>query len=889
MCILFLKNHILIKVISILLIISAVFVFLETSFTKSNSDQVTRTDESNQGLGYGDFDLNEYNTHASELRYENSPKNGSLIQSQTTEEQERETYVASSNDIRESEIILMNSNIKFNRFILVLERKFESQKLIDIEYSLVDDQNTETDFVSRRLVIDERQPVEIESRVYDLMPFSLNESLNGDFKAIKLKVKNDKWVNSAKAHFIKDGSTYSRSTASENLKIGDVSIVSREGWGCNDNNPESSTYCDGPSWAPSYYDVSHIIVHHTAGSNTASNWADQVRSIWYYHATVLGWSDIGYNFLIDPNGVIYEGRYGGLGVEGGHAYSHNRGTIGVSMLGTYSDVNITPKARESLENLLAELHARTFRDLPDSNAKDITGKWNLRLTGHRDWNPTSCPGQTFYNTFDTLRARVKTKTQPIIEQIIAEERLEKAEEIKDMNYRSCPEGYFSEGDTCVEYEVIKDKFTNLDGITKIAKDNEENIFLLFKEKKQIMSIPSNYDVGQDRGKVIRKVLPGKPTDIVFDSNNLAYVMMQGSDYMVQIDVKNGGTTSDVNIGAVPERVSTSIRGTFYMSLDSDSSLYEISNTGASSKIVTFNEKIKDIKVNGDDEVYVLAGNNTLNKIVNGTLVAQKTFPGQNFNKLELSRDRVFVTNDKNLMEVNLNGQISNTFDISINPSEIFSDHKNTLTIHDKSSKKVVKVNVNEGTEEVINEVSGTVALMTVADRDIYYYNSSKGWLGVVDLTDNTVTKTVGIAAFNDESGKDWAYSYDRQTRVKAIEKLIGLYGWNYKGEPFYAYSCSTRQTSTRNPVYSFVKDHRRFFTNNRSEAAAWKSKSGWKYEGTPFCDKGLNDSDGRLPVYRFKSKVYDSYTYTINENEKNKLTNDSSHWQYEGVAFYAFK
>src|SRR3712207_9171470 len=39
--------------------------------------------------------------------------------------------------------------------------------------------------------------------------------------------------------------------------------------------------------------------------------AATVRAIFAYHAVVQGWGDIGYNFLVDADGRIYEGRHSG--------------------------------------------------------------------------------------------------------------------------------------------------------------------------------------------------------------------------------------------------------------------------------------------------------------------------------------------------------------------------------------------------------------------------------------------------------------------------------------------------------------------------------------------------------------------------------------------------
>ncbi|MGB4960451.1 MAG: hypothetical protein WBO36_13310, partial [Saprospiraceae bacterium] len=60
-----------------------------------------------------------------------------------------------------------------------------------------------------------------------------------------------------------------------------------------------------------YTNVTHLIVHHSAGTNTSNNWKGVVASVFDLHVFTNGWQDVGYNWLIDPNGEIYEGRGGG--------------------------------------------------------------------------------------------------------------------------------------------------------------------------------------------------------------------------------------------------------------------------------------------------------------------------------------------------------------------------------------------------------------------------------------------------------------------------------------------------------------------------------------------------------------------------------------------------
>ena len=110
-------------------------------------------------------------------------------------------------------------------------------------------------------------------------------------------------------------------------------IVSRAAWGANESIRRAP-----PSYAPS---VRFAIVHHTAGTNTYSRdeAAAIVRGIQLYHVRGNGWNDIGYNFLVDRFGTIYEGRYGGVdrNVVGAHALGFNTGSTGIALLGTYGD------------------------------------------------------------------------------------------------------------------------------------------------------------------------------------------------------------------------------------------------------------------------------------------------------------------------------------------------------------------------------------------------------------------------------------------------------------------------------------------------------------------------------------------------------------------------
>lgn len=183
-------------------------------------------------------------------------------------------------------------------------------------------------------------------------------------------------------------------------------MVTREQWGCT---PQTC-----PQAAPPVYTTpTHLIVHHSAGANTATDWAAVVRSIWVLHVQGNGWNDIGYNYLIDPNGVFYEGRAGGDGVLGAHFSSVNGGTVGICLLGTFST---QPAPDSALQTLTAALAWQAQKWTIDPLAKRTHTASALlidTISGHRDANlspaasgTTECPGNGLYAVLPELRSRV---------------------------------------------------------------------------------------------------------------------------------------------------------------------------------------------------------------------------------------------------------------------------------------------------------------------------------------------------------------------------------------------------------------------------------------------------------------------------------------------------
>lgn len=111
--------------------------------------------------------------------------------------------------------------------------------------------------------------------------------------------------------------------------------VNRKEWKCPQDENVSSR---------SLTNVTHIIIHHSAGSTVSSDYASVVRSYWSYHVNGHGWADIGYNWLVDPNGVLYKGRAWKNSTQenvvGAHNSAKNGNTVGICFIGNYDGSNI---------------------------------------------------------------------------------------------------------------------------------------------------------------------------------------------------------------------------------------------------------------------------------------------------------------------------------------------------------------------------------------------------------------------------------------------------------------------------------------------------------------------------------------------------------------------
>ncbi|RNM16325.1 N-acetylmuramoyl-L-alanine amidase [Nocardioides pocheonensis] len=236
-----------------------------------------------------------------------------------------------------------------------------------------------------------------------------------------------------------DGPTLTVGKARSDAASASASCRSRADWGADES---LSGWAKGDT--QTYFPLQALTVHHTAGSNDLTqDYGATVRAIYSYHVQTNGWSDIGYQYLVDGHGVVYEGRNsghtsrsclydGGDGsdfahqtstdqvVTGAHVANYNSGNAGVALMGCYEPTtacsgSTTPPtaAVDGLEGLLASLATRHGLKPTGSvhYVNPVTGaaKDVATISGHRDWEATACPGGNLYAQLPTIRSDVASR------------------------------------------------------------------------------------------------------------------------------------------------------------------------------------------------------------------------------------------------------------------------------------------------------------------------------------------------------------------------------------------------------------------------------------------------------------------------------------------------
>lgn len=175
-------------------------------------------------------------------------------------------------------------------------------------------------------------------------------------------------------------------------------IYSRAQWGADESQRSASSL--------HYGEVHAGFVHHTVNANDYSRAEVPgiIRSIYAYHTRSRGWSDVGYNFLIDRFGRIWEGRYGGVDrpVVGAHTLNYNDYAFAAAAIGNFETATPSSALLSAYGDLFAwklSLHGVD----PASTSQRVGKRDFPAINGHRDAAATACPGKNLYAQLSSIR------------------------------------------------------------------------------------------------------------------------------------------------------------------------------------------------------------------------------------------------------------------------------------------------------------------------------------------------------------------------------------------------------------------------------------------------------------------------------------------------------
>ena len=162
-------------------------------------------------------------------------------------------------------------------------------------------------------------------------------------------------------------------------------------------------------------------VHHTTGPNnySAGDVPRMIRAMQAYHMSANGWDDIGYNFLVDRFGRMWEGRAGSKqrAVIGAHTRGFNTASTGVAVLGTFTRASPTPASVDGVARVVGWMLGSNRVDPAGQATMTSAGSDKYRagrsvrfpaVAGHRDGTSTACPGQRLYDRLPEIRTRART-------------------------------------------------------------------------------------------------------------------------------------------------------------------------------------------------------------------------------------------------------------------------------------------------------------------------------------------------------------------------------------------------------------------------------------------------------------------------------------------------
>jgi N-acetylmuramoyl-L-alanine amidase len=235
-----------------------------------------------------------------------------------------------------------------------------------------------------------------------------------------LQLRGTRGIRGLRLHFVRVTGARRRAVRARAAQSGPPPIIGRDQWEAGQCPPR-----DGPTMGR----VQMAFVHHTVSANDyrPEDSAAMVLGICRFHRNSNGWDDLGYNFLVDKYGQVFEGRAGGIDqpVVGAQAQGWNSESTGIANLGTYQDVPQTDQALAAMAQLIAwklPLHGApvtgtvTLTSGGGSSNRYPAGRTVTyeRISGHRDGNSTACPGEQLYLQLPRLRDMAAGRAPAVI-------------------------------------------------------------------------------------------------------------------------------------------------------------------------------------------------------------------------------------------------------------------------------------------------------------------------------------------------------------------------------------------------------------------------------------------------------------------------------------------
>ncbi len=227
-------------------------------------------------------------------------------------------------------------------------------------------------------------------------------------------------------HFISPGAT-PESDLQAYRETSNVKEMDSQTRPLDDGYPEPE-YIDRETWGSSLdldnidpnrvpMDATHLVVHHSATEHADEDWPAAVRSFYLTHTNTNNWADIGYQWLVGADGVMFQGRAFNSEdqrtVIGAHIGGQNTEAIGFCVIGDFSEGDNYPTddAFEGLYKLLAwkaDVHNINVTWRSEKVGMDET-TWHI--SGHRDYGATECPGANLYPDLDMIRDDVSDELE----------------------------------------------------------------------------------------------------------------------------------------------------------------------------------------------------------------------------------------------------------------------------------------------------------------------------------------------------------------------------------------------------------------------------------------------------------------------------------------------